>query len=96
MAGTQNQPLEYEQVTYNAADGSQMGRSSSELIGFYGATPIARTSNPTPGAASTYIDYGQSTGSATTYGLNSAAAVTSLIYQVSTLTVCLRNLGLIT
>lgn len=96
MAGTQNQPLEYEQVTYNAPDGAQMGKTSSDLIGFYGATPIARATNPTPGAASTYIDIGQSTATASTYGLNSNAAVTSLIYQVSTITVCLRNLGLIT
>ena len=96
MAGTQNQPLEYEQVTYNAPDGAQMGKTSTDLIGFYGATPIARTSNPTPGNASTYLPVGQSTATATTYGLDSANAVTSLIYQVSTITVCLRNLGIIT
>mgnify|MGYP001575072190 CR=1 FL=1 len=89
------QPTEYEQVTYNGPDGAQMGDGTGELIAFYGATPIARTTNPTPGAASTYTDVGQSTASASTYGLNSAAAVTSLIYQVSTITVCLRNLGLI-
>lgn len=96
MAGTQNQPLEYENLSYNAPDGARFGNTSTDLIGFYGATPIARNSLPTPGAASTYVDVGQSTATATTYGLNSAAAVTSLIYQVSTITVCLRNLGLIT
>lgn len=96
MAGTQNQPLEYEQVTYNSPDGAQMGRVSTEAIGFYGATPVARSSNPTPGAASTYVSHGQSTATASTYGLDSANAVTSLIYQVSTITVCLRSLGLIT
>lgn len=37
--GTQNQPLEYEQVTYNSPDGAQMGRSSTELIAFLGAIP---------------------------------------------------------
>ena len=90
------QPLEYEQAGYNGPDGLQVGRTSSDLISFYGATPAPRGDNPTPGAASTYVDVGQSTASASTYGLNSAAAVTSLVYQVSTLTVCLRNLGLIT
>ena len=89
------QPLEYEQAGYNGPDGLQIGRATGDLIAFYGTAPIARTTNPTPGAASTYVDVGQSTASASTYGLNSAAAVTSLIYQVSTLTVCLRNLGLI-
>lgn len=94
MPGTQNQPLEYESLSYNAPDGCQMGRTSTELIGFYGATPIVRPANV--GAASTYVVYSQSTATATTFGLDSANAVTSLIYQVSTLTVAMRNLGLIT
>jgi len=42
MAGTQNQPLEYEQVTYNDPSGAQMGKTSTEKIGFYGATPQTR------------------------------------------------------
>lgn len=36
------QPTEYEQVTYNAPDGAQMGRTSTEKISFYGATPASR------------------------------------------------------
>ena len=36
------QPTEYEQVTYNATDGAQFGKAATELIGFYGATPIVR------------------------------------------------------
>lgn len=90
------QPLEYEQAGYNGPDGLQVGRTSSDLIAFYGVAPITRGTNPTPGAASTYTPVGQSTASASTYGLNSLDAVTSLVYQVSTLTVCMRNLGLIT
>lgn len=39
--GTQNQPLEYEQVGYNAPDGMQMGRTTNDAIGFLGATPSA-------------------------------------------------------
>lgn len=38
------QPTEYEQVTYNAPDGAQVGRASTEKIGFYGATPIVKPS----------------------------------------------------
>jgi len=83
-----------EQVTYNAPDGATMGKDATELISFYGATPIVRYADV--GAASTYITHGQSTGTASTYGLNSAAAVSSLVLQVSTITVALRNLGLIT
>jgi hypothetical protein len=37
-----SQPLEYEQVTYNDPGGAQMGKSATEKIAFYGATPVVR------------------------------------------------------
>lgn len=46
------QPLEYEQVTYNAPDGAQMGKTSTEKISFLGATPTA-LSTTTVAATST-------------------------------------------
>lgn len=82
-----------EQVTYNSPDGATMGSASTEKISFYGATPITRYVGV--GAASTYTMQGQTTSDVTTYFLNSAAAVTSLVHQVSSITVALRNLGLI-
>lgn len=87
------QPLEYEQLSYNGGDGAQVGRTSTDLIGFWGATPVSRYVGV--GAASTYVAHGQSTATASTYGLNSLNAVTSLVLQVSTMTVALRNAGLI-
>ena len=83
----------YERLDYGSPDGSQWGGTSTEALGMYGATPVVRYVGV--GAASTYISHGQSTGTASTYGLNSAAAVTSLVLQVSTLTTALRNIGLI-
>jgi len=83
-----------EQVTYNGPDGATMGADATELISFYGATPIVRY--PSVGAASTYIMLRQSTGAMSTVGLNTEAAMSSLVLQVSTITVALRNLGLIT
>lgn len=83
----------YERLDYGSPDGSQWGGASTEALGMYGATPVTRYVGC--GAASTYIVHGQSTGTASTYGLNSAAAVTSLVLQVSTLTTALRNIGLI-
>ena len=81
------QPLEFEQVGYNAPDGMQMGRTSSDTIGFYGTSPVTRYA--LVGAASTYI-----VSTSVISGLDTAAAVTSLVFQVSTMTVALRNLGL--
>ena len=82
----------YEQLDYGSPDGSRWGSAATDKLGMYGATPVVQGS---AGAASTYVVHGQTTGSATTYGLNSAAAVTSLVAQVSQLTVALRNIGLI-
>ena len=31
-----------EQVTYNAADGAVFGKAATDLIGFYGTTPIVQ------------------------------------------------------
>jgi hypothetical protein len=84
----------YEYVDYGSPDGAVFGRTSTELIAFYGATPITRYGDC--GAASTYITNRYSTAAMSTVGLNTEAAMSSLVTQVSTLTVALRNLGLIT
>lgn len=34
------QPLEYEQLSYNSPDGSQWGKNSQESIAFYGGVPV--------------------------------------------------------
>ena len=82
------QPTEYEQVTYNAPDGAQMGRTTSEKIAFYGSTPIVQPTGVP--AASTYI-----VSTSVISGFNTADAVTSLVNQVSNMVVALKNLGLI-
>ena len=82
------QPTEYEQVTYNAPDGAQMGRTTSEKIAFYGSTPIVQPTGVA--AASTYI-----VSTSVISGFNTADAVTSLVNQVSNMVVALKNLGLI-
>lgn len=37
-----SQPLEYEQAGYNAPGGLQVGRTSTDLVAFYGTAPITR------------------------------------------------------
>lgn len=48
----------YEQVTYNSPDGAQIGKASTEKIGFYGATPVVRPSVtwPSTGTATTALN----------------------------------------
>ena len=86
----------YEYLDYGSEDGAIFGRTSTEEIGFYGATPAARYGDC--GAASTYITMRYSTAAISTsvVGLNTEAAMSSFVAQISTLTVAMRNLGLIT
>lgn len=46
-----SQPLEYEQAGYNAPDGLQVGRASTEKVGFFGKVPIAQPSVTWPNTA---------------------------------------------
>ena len=84
----------YEYLDYGSEDGAIFGRTSTEKIAFYGETPAERYGDV--GAASSYITHRQSSISASTTGLNTDAAMSSFVKQVSTLTVAMRNLGLIT
>ena len=33
---------DFEQVTYNAPSGAQIGQSTTEKVGFFGATPVVQ------------------------------------------------------
>jgi hypothetical protein len=77
-----------EQLTYNSPDGATMGSSATELISFYGATPVAQyTAVP---AASTYL-----VSTSVISGFATANNVTSLVRQLSTVVVALKALGLV-
>ena len=84
----------YEKLDYGSPDGSHWGSAATDKLGCYGATPVVQY--PTCGAASTYAIYSQSSATATTFGFSSALQMSSMILQVSTLTVALRNFGIIT
>lgn len=52
---------DYEQVTYNAPGGAQIGSSATEKVGFYGATPVvqrATAATHTTTAVVTSASYG--------------------------------------
>jgi hypothetical protein len=78
------QPLEYEQVSYNAPDGAQFGKTSTDLISFWGQTPIVRGTSTvanisTTAFASTAGIYGFAT---STEGLQVTAALSTIIVQL--------------
>ena len=90
MAGTQNQPTEYEQISYNVSTGSQWCNTSTGKIGFFGTTPVAKYT--LVGAASTYLT---TTLTTSTSGFTTLVDFTSFMYQVSTITQALKGYGLV-
>ena len=84
----------YEKLDYGSEDGSQWG-ASTDLIAFYGAIPVAQSTLPTVGPASTYVVHAASSDATPMFGFGTQVAMTSMIRQVSTLTVALKRLGLV-
>ena len=82
----------YERLDYGSPDGSRWGGVSSDALGMYGVTPV--TQYTLVGAASTYSTTSTSNAAQTTYGFTEQG-ITSIILQVSTITVALRQIGLI-
>lgn len=70
----------YESVTYNSPDGARVGNTSTELIAFFGAIPVAQPSSGSQAAVSTAA---ATTGSAI-YGFTSAQAngIVTLLNQI--------------
>lgn len=83
----------YERLDYGSADGSQWGTASSDALGMYGVTPV--TQYDVVGQASTY-GMGSCNGGASglIFGFSTAAMATSMVLQLSTITVAGRRLGL--
>lgn len=90
------QPTEYEQLTYNSPDGAQGGNTSTVLLAFYGATPIARPVTISTDSVSTITSISISTlGCAVTSWLfASEAEMNNALVAVSTMQYALKQLGL--
>lgn len=81
---------DYEQVTYNSADGAQMGASATEKVAFFGITPVVQPTASAQAAVAT----GAATTGAAIYGFTSAQA-NGIITLVNQLRTDLVALGLI-
>ena len=88
------QPLEYEQVTYNSPDGAQMGRTSTDSIAFYGATPVARPQTVSTNDVSTVSSTSASSGKVI-WGFESQVELTNMQIAVSTMQRTMKQLGLL-
>jgi hypothetical protein len=89
------QPQEFEQVTYNSPDGAQFGRTSTEAISCYGATPVNRLPATTLDVSTT-SSQSTSSGTGIGFGFNSLAEFQNLVAAVSTMQSQLKRMGIIT
>lgn len=74
------QPTEYEQVTYNSDDGAQVARTSTDKIGFWGATPVAQQAVAT--ATQTTVTTTGAT-STTPFGYTTSTQANDIITQLN-------------
>ncbi len=89
------QPAEFEQLSYNAPDGAQAGRTSTDKIAFYGATPVVRISTVSTLDVSTTSTQSTSSGAGIGFGFTSAAEFLNLVTAVSTMQAALKGMGIV-
>ncbi len=82
---------DYEQLTYNSADGAQIGSSATEKIAFFGATPIVRRSGTAQVALTTALSSVTVTGA---YGFALSSGFSALLAQVEEIRATLVAHGL--
>jgi len=80
-----------QDVSWQSVAGMDMGNSSTDLIGFYGATPVAQN---TTAAGNTHTP---SAGATTSVYVNTTfdGGITGTNYTVGDIVTALKNLGLI-
>jgi hypothetical protein len=82
------QPTEYEQVTYNAPDGAQVGKGATEKVGFFGATPVAQRTSSAQTTLTLTIKH------TAAYGFSTSAQATAVKNQLAEICATLKTLGL--
>lgn len=89
------QPLEYEQAGYNSPDGLQLGRTSTDLVSFYGATPVERPVTVSTSDVSTVSSQSTSSGAGINWAFVSLAEFNNVVTAVSTMQRAMKQLGIL-
>lgn len=79
----------YEQVTYNSPDGAQIGKSSTEKIGFYGTAPVAQY------ATIASVTTTAATSTTNAYGFTTAAQADAIVTALNSVIDALKDVGLV-
>ena len=80
-----------DQLSKKCPDGTTLGQSAADLVGFYGATPVAQPGSP---AGNTHTP---TAGSTTNVFVNTTfdGSIGSSAYTVGDIVTALKNLGLL-
>ncbi len=85
----------FEVVDYGSPDGAQLGRAATELISFYGATPVSRTTTVTADISTATTVSASTNGVATTtWGWSTSSEFAMFTSAISTMQLQLKQLGL--
>lgn len=72
----------------NGPDGTVLGTSATEKIGFYGAAPVVQA------ATFTSVTTTSATSTTNAYGYTTATQADAIVTAVNAIIVCLENVGL--
>lgn len=82
-------------LDYGSPDGAQFGRISTELLGFYGATPTARITVSTADISTATTVSASTNGDATTtWGFRTSSELNMYCSAISTMQLSMKRLGL--
>ena len=92
-----SQPLEFENLSYNAPGGAVFAKTSTDKVGFYGVAPVVLSQTASTNMVSTTLGINVSTNSVTvtTWGFASQAEINNAIAAVSSMQAAMKSLGLI-
>lgn len=78
-----------DQLSKLAPDGTKLGQSAADLIGLYGATPVAQAAAITSVATTTVVT------ACGVFGFSSAAQASGMVTALNSVILALHNLGAI-
>jgi UDP-N-acetyl-D-mannosaminuronic acid transferase (WecB/TagA/CpsF family) len=81
-----------KELSDKGPDGTRLGQTSTDLVGFYGATPVVRYATSVVAPAST----ASVSVSATQWGFSTSTQANALISAVARLTAAINTIGLTT
>jgi hypothetical protein len=80
---------DYEQLTYGAPAGAQLGGAATDKVGFWGATPVVQPTNAAQGALAL------TTATTAGFGFSTATAFNAFAAQLENIRASLVTVGIL-